>query len=234
MPKISVVSLAWNKLSLTKEFLERLKRYTDIPFQLVFTDNGSEEPIPALVKDIFPKADLIVKKKNVGCPATRNEAMKKTTGEIIFWLDNDTYVGSGWYQPFLDKLDRSPKVGLVGVDGRRVNNPFTPENPWQFPENFIPDYNVDWFVGYAVAFRRIAYKPIPDWKLMVNLDDTDLGMGIKANGWKAKMIDIPVNLKHLVSQTGAPIVPDREQELDIFRRWWQYWRLYQKHFCNYE
>lgn len=228
--KISIVSLAWNKLDLTKEFLERLRDNTDISFQLVFTDNGSEEPISALVKDIFPEADLITKKKNVGCPKTRNEAMERVKGDIVFWLDNDTYVDRGWYQPFLRKLDENPTTGLVGVDGRRVKNPFTPEDPWDFPEAFIPNFNVDWFVGFAVAFRKEAYRPIPDWGLMVNLDDTDLGMGIKANGWRAKMLDVPVSLRHLVSQTGAPIAPDR----DIFRRWWDYWQKDKKFFCNYE
>ena len=231
--KISIVSLAWNKLDLTREFLERLKKYTDIPFQLVFTDNGSEEPISALVKEVFPQADLIVKKKNVGCPATRNEAMARVSGDIVFWLDNDTYVDSGWYQPFLRKLSENPKTGLVGVDGRRVANPFNPENPWSFPEDFIPDFNVDWLVGYAVAFRKEAYRAIPDWGLMVNLDDTDLGLGIKANGWRAKMLDVPVALTHLVSQTGAPIMPTKEEETALFGRWWQYWKPDKKFFCNY-
>jgi len=229
---ITIISLAWNKYKLTEEFLRRLKENTDIPFQLVFTDNGSEEPIPKLVKQYFPDASLIVNKKNIGCPATRNPSMKKATGDIVFWLDNDTYVEKGWYKPFLAEFD-NPKIGIVGVEGRRVGNIFNPERPWDVPWQFLPNPYVDWFVGFAIAFRKKAYRPIPDWKLMVNMDDVDVGVGVKTMGYKAKMLVNPVPLRHLVSQTGAPIVPNRQEEIAIMKRWWKYWKPYKKYFENY-
>jgi GT2 family glycosyltransferase len=233
MNNITIVSLAWNKLDLTKEFLERLKKHTGFDYQLVFTDNGSDEPIAGLVSDIYPDATLIIKDKNVGCPATRNEAMDRATGDIVFWLDNDTYVDQGWYEPFLDELENGPELGIVGVEGGRVRNPFNPHLPWQFPEYFLPSYFVDWLVGYAVAFRREAYMPICDWDLMVNMDDVDLGVGIKANGWKAKMLEEPANLKHLVTQTGNPKKVTQDDEINMFNDWWNHWSKYRDKFCNY-
>lgn len=232
--KISIVSLAWNKYDLTKGFLERLKAHTPIEHELVFTDNGSKEDISGLVKAIYPEAALIRYEENIGCPATRNPSMERVTGDIVFWLDNDTYVDKGWYEPFLEELVRSEKLGIVGVDGRRVARPFSAESPWVFPWATAPSPYVDWFVGFAVAFRRVAYKPIPDWGLAVNFDDVDLGVGIKANGYLAKQLPFSPNLKHLTSQTGPGWKIDREKELDLFRHWWTYWEPFKGNFEEYK
>jgi len=230
---VSIVSLAWNKYDLTKEFLQRLKKFTDIDYELVFTDNGSEEPISDLVREFYPDVKLIRHEKNIGCPATRNPSMEVATGDIVFWLDNDTYVDAGWYKPFLTELENE-KTGIVGIEGRRVVNPFNPEAPWEMPGQFLPDRNVDWFVGFAIAFRKKAYKPIPDWNLMVNLDDVDVSLGVKTSGYKAKMISTLAPLRHLVTQTGAPVMPTREEEVELFKRWWKYWEPMSETFENYK
>lgn len=227
--KISIVSLAYNKLEMTREFLERLQRYTDIPHSLVFTDNGSSEPISDLVREIYPDSILIRNGNNIGCPATRNYSVEKTVSDIVFWLDNDTMVDKGWYEPFLEEF-KMKKVGLVGIDGRNVRKPFVPENPWVDPTSCY----VDWFVGYAVAFKKQYYMDIPDWNLSVNMDDVDLGMGIKANGYKAKIIQSPANLKHLTSQTGQQWKISREEEIALFKKWWDYWKPYSSRLEEYK
>lgn len=237
---ISIVSLAWNKYDLTKEFLERLKKYTPVEFELVFTDNGSTEPIGDLVMEMFPRgnpfgnddATLITHKKNIGCPATRNLAMEHARGDIVFWLDNDTYVEEGWYKPFLEALE-APDVGIVGVDGRRIRNPFNYQNPWIFPDELM-SFDVDWFVGYAVAFKRELYKDIPNWNLSVNFDDVDLCLGIKSSGMRAVMLDEEPNLKHLGSQTGKAFNPNGDTGEEFYNKWWAYWEPQSKYFEEFK
>lgn len=215
--KYSIVSLAWNKYDLTKGFLERLKRNTPFEFQLVFTDNGSEEPISELVKEIFPDSTLITKEKNVGCPNTRNEAMEHATGDIVFWLDNDTYVDELWYRPFLETL-KDESVGIAGCYGKLVKNPIEWPNPFIEPVGYSVD--VDGFMGYAMAMKKESYVPIPNWNTPVNLDDIDVVLGMKLNGWKARTIDREPNLVHLVSQTARGWEVNNQ---DIMQRWWDYW-----------
>jgi len=209
---ITVVSLAWNKLDMTRDFLERLEKYTDIPFQLIFTDNASEEPIPALVKEIFPEADLIVKDKNVGCPGTRNEAMEHVKTDICFWLDNDTMVGPNWYKPIMRELERED-IGVSGPQGCVVNKPWG-----QPPFREIANGYCDYFVGWLMGFKTKAYKPINDYQIPVNLDDVECCFGIKDSGYKA-IISGPCFAKHLTSQT------DRGwQESDKVQEMWQNWK----------
>lgn len=211
----SVISLAWNKADLTDGFLKRLKDNTPFDFQLVFTDNGSTEPISELVLKYFPNATLIKKETNVGCPRTRNEAMEKVTGDIVFWLDNDTYVDEYWYNPFLEKFDNE-KVGIVGCFGKRVLNPIQFPHPFEEPVSGF----VDGFMGYAMAMRKKAYKPIPDWNIPVNLDDIDVVLGIKENGYLAVNTDRTPNLTHLCSQTLRGWEVDNQA---VLRKWWEYW-----------
>lgn len=250
---VSIVSLAWNKYDLTKEFLERLKKYTPIEHELIFTDNGSTEDIEKIVYDTYDGfksvlyeredrilyvpnlntsgATFIKKRKNVGCPATRNEAMEHAKGDIVFWLDNDTYVEEGWYKPFLEAL-KPDNVGIVGVDGRRIRNPFNYSNPWVF-EQELYSFDVDWFVGYAVAFKRECYKPIPDWNLSVNFDDVDMCLGVKTFGKKAVMLDEVPNLKHLGSQTGKAFNATGDTTKEFYEKWWNYWSPHSNYFEEY-
>lgn len=192
---ITILSLAWNKYDMTKVFLEKLKRYTDIPHHLVFTDNNSSDPIPALVKEYYPKATLIVKERNVGCPATRNEAMSHVNTDITFWLDNDTMVGPNWYSPILRKLE-DPSIGVSGPTGCVVKHPFDPG--WPFEAKEVGD--CDYFVGYLMGFKTKLYQPINDYNLPVNLDDVEACWGVKKNGGRA-VISEPCFVQHLTSQT---------------------------------
>lgn len=225
MNPITIVSLAWNKIDLTHEFLEKLKLYTDIPFKLIFTDNASTEPIPALVKEYFPDCKLIVKEKNVGCPATRNEAMGFAKTDITFWLDNDTLVGPKWYEPVLNKL-REKDVGISGPFGYVVNN------PWRHPYPFkhVESGNCDWFMGYLVGFKTAAYKPINDYNIPVNMDDVELGFGIKEGGYRA-VISEPCYALHLTSQTDRGWVFDNKKKLDEM---WKNWSSKRRMFEMYK
>lgn len=216
LKSITIVSLAWNQYDMTESFLKRLKAYTDIPHKLVFTDNGSKELIPDLVKSIYPKATLILNEKNLGCPATRNKSMKSVETDICFWLDNDTMVGKDWYLPILNML----KYNSVGISANTTN--YVVKFPWQLPHPFEPvtQGDVDWFMGWLVGFKTKAYKPVNDYKIPVNLDDVELALGIKENGYRA-VVSRPAFAQHLGSKTGRGWKFDDQEKLKEF---WENWR----------
>jgi len=213
MSKITVVSLAWNKYEMTERFLRRLKEYTDIPFDLVFTDNGSEEDIVGLVKRYFPDVDLIAKKENVGCPRTRNEQVRHVKTDITVFLDNDTMVGPKWYVPMLNKLE-DPSIGISGPTGCVVRKPWDSSHPFEPIESGDCDY----FVGYAMAMKTKAYRPINDYNIPVNLDDVEICFGVKESGYRA-VISEPCFLNHLTSQTERGW--EKESPMDKF---WLNWK----------
>jgi glycosyltransferase involved in cell wall biosynthesis len=229
----TIVSLAWNGAELTDGFLYRLKKYTDVPHKLVFSDNGSTEPIEGIVKEYYPDATFIRYEENIGCPLTRNPSMEKVDTDIVFWLDNDTYVGEGWYKPYLELLEKEPDVAMTGPVGLRVANPFSIGKPWKTQEEFTGDW-CDWFVGYAIAFRKEFYRPIPDWNLKVNMDDVDVGIGVKIKGGMCKILPVKPNLEHLCSKTSLSVRPTGEQNLKVMEKWWEYWGVDKDFFEEYK
>jgi len=210
---ITIVSLAYNKYDMTKKFLERLKKYTDIPFKLIFTDNGSTEPISELVKEIFPGTTLIRKEENVGCPATRNEQMELVDTEICFWLDNDTMVSHEWYKPILEKLE-DPTIGISGPRGCVVRKPWD----LSFPFEPVDGGDCDYFVGYLMGFKTKYYKPINDYQIPVNLDDVECCWGIKENGMRCVMSE-PCMAQHLTSQTERAWETTNNKIAEMWENW---------------
>lgn len=209
----TVVSLAWNKIDLTRDFLRKLKENTDVPFDFVFTDNGSVEPISELVTKMFPNVTLIRKEENVGCPRTRNEQMEHVKTDITFWLDNDAMVGPGWYKPILEKL-KEDDVGISGPKGCVVRYPFD----LGYPFEEVPEGEVDYFVGYLMGFKTKLYKPINDYNLPVNLDDVECCWGVKENGGKA-VISGPCAVVHLTSQTERGWETTNNRIEDMWNNW---------------
>ena len=216
MSEVTIVSLAWNEAEMTEQFLRRLKKYTDIPHKLVFTDNGSDEPMEDMIREFYPDATVIRYEENIGCPATRNPSMEHVDTDICFWLDNDTMVGPNWYKPILDTLSDD----AVGISANTTN--YVVKRPWQLPFPFkaVDGGNVDWFMGWCVGFKTKAYKPINDYGIPVNLDDVELALGVKENGYKAAVCD-PVFAEHLGSKTGRGWEFDDQKVLSQF---WDNWK----------
>jgi GT2 family glycosyltransferase len=220
---IDIISLAWNGYDMTEKFLINLKRHTDIPHRLIFTDNGSTDPIPELVRKHYPDAKLIVKKENVGCPATRNEAMSFATSDIVFWLDNDTIVGPKWYQPILDKLE-DPTIGISGPWGYTTYYPFNPKHAFYITNSG----DCDFFMGYLMGFKRKYFKPINDYHMAVNLDDTELCLGIKENGMRCVVCE-PCFAQHLTSQTKRGWSCDNTEKMKEFWKNWEGKPVFEKY-----
>lgn len=212
--KITVVSLGWNKPELTREFVQRLKTFTDIPHQLIFTDNGSDIPQEPIIKKYYPDAFVITQKENIGCPATRNPSMAFVDTELTFFLDNDAMVDDGWYEPILEKLS-DPTVGVSGSDGYLV------KKPWEQPFPFQPVSNgdCDWFMGWCIGIKTGAYKSINNYHIPVNLDDVEICWGIKENGYRA-VCSGPINAEHRCSQTQRGwSFSDQEKLSELWNNW---------------
>jgi GT2 family glycosyltransferase len=210
----TVVSLGHNEPHLTEQFITRLVQYTDIPFKLIFTDNGSTEPLRDIIFAHKPDAVVIVEPENIGCPATRNKSMELVDTDICFWLDNDCMVGPQWYKPLLETL-QDESIGITGVQGYVV------KNPWELPFPFSPvwDGDVDFFMGWIMGFKTKYYMPINNYHIPVNLDDTELCFGIKKNGMRAVCCG-PTFARHLVSQTKRGwTFNDQEKLQELWSNW---------------
>lgn len=153
-PVISIVVPVCNEAEKTIQCFKSVKAYTDIPYELVWVDNGSRKEHYRKIHDQFMNSEMNIKlvqfDTNRGFVKATNAGIQATTpsSRYVVLLNNDTIVTPAWVNkliaPFQDK-----KVGAVG--------PITQSKmAWQEPENL----NRRWNLGLPLFAepRKIDHK----------------------------------------------------------------------------
>lgn len=119
--KLSIVIVNLNTKDLTIGCLRSIqKQAKDLKFEVLLTDNGSNdgsvEALKKLKGESFwrNKLTLIFNKTNTGYAKANNQGIKKSKGEFILLLNNDTIVHKNSLQKLIDFAQRNPDVGVVG------------------------------------------------------------------------------------------------------------------------
>ncbi len=232
---ISIMIMSYNNEELLKTCISRIKQFTPIDYELVIVDDASDVPYQ------IENATVVRMPKRSNCCNLRNVGMEMCSNDLVFWLDNDTMVGEGWYLPLLETMKDG--VGLVGqkVDSRLIRKPFLPltQADCMIEYQFAYDYNhlngeCDFITSYCVLVRKSAYRPTHCWGMPTPCLDPELGAVIKANGYKVVVCD-KLNITHLGSQTPRPQGKDYLYHLaENFTKWWKFWEPYSKMFEIYK
>lgn len=125
-PKVSIITLSYNQLHFTKEFLTS---YLDRSFypnsELIIVENGSDEETVNYLKDIERQKNqnikIIFNKKNLGFGGGNNLGMKNAIGDFIILINNDTKVTPGWISRLLFHVNKL-NAGLVGPVTNNIGN----------------------------------------------------------------------------------------------------------------
>ena len=120
MQKVSIIIPTYKRADKIERAIKSATNQTYKNIEIIVVDDNSEFPSERkkttdIVKK-YPKVILIQNKKNLGGGLTRNEGIKKSTGEFIAFLDDDDE-----YHPqkieeqvaLFNKLKNSHKIGLV-------------------------------------------------------------------------------------------------------------------------
>src|SRR4051812_45581137 len=113
MTKVSVIIPNWNGAHLLKDCLTSLQKQTFKDFELIIVDNGSKDDSLNIIKNIYPKADVIKLEKNIGFSPAVNLGIEKAKGDFIFMLNNDTKVESKALEILVTTAKKHPEVGMV-------------------------------------------------------------------------------------------------------------------------
>lgn len=118
-PLFSVIIPVFNKWELTSDCLRSLKEHTRHPFELIVADNASGDAtvseLEPLGRELFGENFQRLRfesNRNFG-PAC-NAAARAARAPLLFFLNNDTLLTSGWAEPLLGALDENPCLGGVG------------------------------------------------------------------------------------------------------------------------
>ena len=105
--EVSVIIVNYNTISLTKQCIVSIFRYTTgISFEVILVDNGSSHGSA----ELFSKDERIVfipSSENIGFGRANNLAFLKSSGKYIFLLNSDTYLKNNAIGLFFDYAEHA-------------------------------------------------------------------------------------------------------------------------------
>lgn len=104
MPKFSVITATRNRCYVLWRAIQSVLNQTYPFFELLIIDDASSDETEKLVKQFSdPRVKYYKLDKNIGGAAARNFGLKKASGELIAYLDDD----NAWYSEFLESMEKA-------------------------------------------------------------------------------------------------------------------------------
>ncbi|HVA38750.1 MAG TPA: glycosyltransferase family 2 protein [Candidatus Dormibacteraeota bacterium] len=119
IPLVSLVLLTWNALEYTKTTLESVRRFTQLPCELVIVDNGSEAPTVEHLRGLTD-ATVIYNGENRGFAGGCNQGIAASRGRYVMLLNNDVVVTEHWLEDMVAAAQRDLDIGIVGPRSNQV------------------------------------------------------------------------------------------------------------------
>jgi len=188
-PKVSIVIVNWNTLTLLKECLNSIINNQSRPkvedrLEVIVVDNGSTDNSVEFVRKFKIqnskfKIILMENKDNLGFARANNQGIEAAKGEYILLLNSDTIIKDKAISKTVEWMDQHPEVDVVGC---KLLNPdgTDQKSVGQFPTLFnvfkmlfldfvtggwsmtSPDQSkpVDWIMGAFFMARSKCFEEI--------------------------------------------------------------------------
>jgi GT2 family glycosyltransferase/Tfp pilus assembly protein PilF len=197
----SIIILCCNELEYTRQCLESVLRWTRPPYELILVDNGSTDGTLEYLRTIEGppvRVQVIRNESNLGYSAGCNQALARSSGRYLVFLNNDTIVTEGWLDRLIAWALHEPRVGLVGP----VTNAAT--EPQQVSADYadlagLPEFaarrrqekaghasRVDRLTGFCLLVRREVFEQVGNFDEQFGLgffDDDDLCVRAREAGF---------------------------------------------------
>ena len=172
-PKLSVIVVTYNNLALNRLCIESVLSSSYPNIELIIVDNNSTDGSVQYLDSIRdPRVLLIKNQSNAGYASANNQGIKKSTGEFIVLLNNDTVCPPFLLDQLVTHLKNNPNLGLVGPVTNAIGNeariPVSyfnladlaewSELVWNRSNRELTD--IDMLAFFCVAFRRETLEQV--------------------------------------------------------------------------
>ncbi|MFC1511185.1 glycosyltransferase family 2 protein [Candidatus Margulisiibacteriota bacterium] len=205
---LSICTLTWDQLHLTRKFVASIKKHTAVPFELIMVDNGSADGTQEFIQQQADKHHFFP--KNVGFARAFNKAMSLATGEYILVSNNDTEYPADWFAKLVQSFDQDPQCGLVFpcyTRGQKIAERWWPGRKVRL----LPRFNKECPSGVAILAKlsilRDKLKGFSEEYEVAGGEDLDLCFKAWAAGYNI-YIDERVLIKHKGKGTAGKKLPN--------------------------
>lgn len=143
--KVSVVLLAYNNLSYTRDCVESILTNTnDVEYELILVDNGSTDGTREYF-DSIPGAKVIHLKYNVHVVKGFNMGLMAAEGKYCAAVCNDFIFTPNWLKNLIICIESDPEIGYVSPGATFISNMQQISIPFNSKEDFqekAREYNI--------------------------------------------------------------------------------------------
>jgi len=253
---LSVVTVSYNTRELLRACLASVlsSLAPGLKHELIVVDNASSDGSVSMVRDEFPRVQLIANEDNRGFAAASNQGIRLSSGRCVLLLNPDTIVKSTALERMRTVLESRDDVGAVGpklvypngelqhsaftfptlamvfldffpLHHRLLDSPINGRYPRGLYEGHEP-FPVDHPLGAALMAKRqvIEHVGLLDERFFMYCEEIDWCMRIKNSG--RRILCVPqAEIVHHVAQSTSQFGPQMFVELHRSR-----YRLYEKHY----
>lgn len=206
-PQLSVVVLSWNKVELTRSCIRSIRTHTDVPYELIVVDNGSDDRSAEVASSLADTA--VLNDTNLGFAAGMNLGLAAASGEFVVFVNNDTEFPESWASRLV-KTASSASVGIVMPAVTSAGMAYAVRSQPGTSITRIPPFS-ELPSGVVFLMRRDTALDLGGWNEMYYLaaaEDFDLLFTVWSNGLDV-MLDERVLVEHLGSAS-ARTLPDKD------------------------
>ena len=120
---LSVVVLAWDNLDHTRAFVESVRENTDVPYELIVIDNGSQPEAAEYAATVADHA--ILNPENRGFAPGMNQGLACSRGEYIAFCNNDSRLPPAWASRLVETARAHPRGAIIVPAVTAASNPLT-------------------------------------------------------------------------------------------------------------
>jgi GT2 family glycosyltransferase len=103
-----------NQYAYTRNLIEGIYRYTDVPFHIYIIDNASTDETVDLHKIYTNHITVVRNRENRGWCGAVNQGIALGENPYVVFMNNDIEVSQGWLGNMIRFLNTHPKIGAVG------------------------------------------------------------------------------------------------------------------------
>ena len=168
MPKISIITPAYNADRTILETIESVQNQTFSDFELIIIDDGSKDRTLELVQNVKDERLKFFFYKNSGVCAARNRGISHSTGEFIAFIDADDLWTPDKLELQLAALQQHPEAGVAyswTYFMYEQEDSAVPGKPVLFEGNVYPKLLVENFLSHGSnpLIRRDAIESVGEF-----------------------------------------------------------------------
>jgi GT2 family glycosyltransferase len=115
LPVLSIVIVNSDGTQDTLNCLTSIYTYPpEVPFEVILVDNCSKESCIPVVNEIFPQVITLSSKQRQGFSINYNFGIRKSSGDYILILNNDTLVHHDTFNALIHAIKCNPSYAMVG------------------------------------------------------------------------------------------------------------------------